>query len=323
MIIVAGEAVIDLLPVPGTDRIPGTGRQFSAQLGGASLNVAVALARLGQPVSFLGRIGSDAFGAMLRDHLTQAGVDTSMTVLAAEPTTLSVTTMDDRGSAEYAFYANGTADWAWTEREVPRQLPAGTRALYLGGLALRFPPGAMILEALMRRVRQKGDALICYDPNVRGGSGFAARAERDRVERQLEFAHVIKASEDDIALIHPGRDFREIAAGWQRRTAGLVVVTLGSAGAFALTAAGAEIDVAPAEVAVVDTVGAGDAFAAAMLDGLISELPANGDLAQAIAGISAQTAGRLLTRASVSAAYTCGRPGAASADARTLANLIG
>jgi fructokinase len=316
VIIVAGEALIDLLPVPGVDR------QFTARPGGASLNVAAALARLGQPVSFLGRVGSDAFGRMLWAHLEQAGVDTAMTVPAAEATTLSVTSLDDRGKAEYAFYASGTANWEWTEREIPRQLPAGARAFYLGGLALRILPGAALLEGLMRRVRRQGDSLVCYDPNVRSGFEFAVDAERDRVERQVEFAHVIKASEDDVALLYPGADFREIAAGWQRKTSGIVIVTLGPAGAYALTAAGAEIMVPAVDVDVVDTVGAGDAFAAAMLDGLLSELGDGGDPAERITRIDAQTTRRLLERASVSAAYTCGRAGGESVDADELEYLI-
>lgn len=316
MIIVAGEALIDLLPVPGKDR------QFTARPGGASLNVAVALARLGQPASFLGRIGSDAFGRMLWEQLELAGVDTAMTVPAGEATTLGVTSLDDRGKAEYTFYANGTADWAWTEREVPRELPAGARALYLGGLALRLLPGGLLLEGLMRRVRRQGSPLIFYDPNVRSGFGFAAAAERDRVERQLRLAHVVKASEDDIALLYPGSDFRQIAAGWQRMTSGIIIVTLGPAGAYALTSAGAEIEVPPVEVDVVDTVGAGDAFSAAMLDGLMTELPDFVDPAEGVARIGEQTTRRLLERASVSAAYTCGRAGGESIDARTLDYLI-
>ena len=316
MIIVAGEALIDLLPVPGSDR------QFTARPGGASLNVAVALARLGQPASFLGRIGSDAFGRMLWEQLEQAGVDTAMTVPAAETTTLGVTSLDDKGKAEYIFYANGTADWAWTEREVPRELPPGARALYLGGLALRLMPGGALLEGLMRRVRRQGSPLVFYDPNVRSGFGFVTAAERDRVERQLQLAHVVKASEDDIALLYPGRDFREIAAGWQRMTSGIIIVTLGPAGAYALTSAGAEIKVPPVDVEVVDTVGAGDAFSAAMLDGLMTELPDFGDPAVGVARIGEQTTRRLLERASVSAAYTCGRAGGESVDAHTLDYLI-
>jgi len=325
VILVAGEALIDLIPVPGIRQ------QFDARPGGASVNVAVGLARLGEAASFVGRIGADAFGRALRDHLAGAGVDMSLVVAAAEPTTLGVTAIDAGGKAEYSFYANGTADWQWTESELPAALPAGVRALYAGGLAMRFPPGAAVLEHFMWRVRQDGSALIFFDPNVRSGSGFSADAERARVERQLELAHVIKASEDDIALLYPGRDYRDIAAEWQRKTSGTVVVTLGPNGAYARTAGGFDLEVPAVPVDVVDTVGAGDAFSAALLDGLLDlalaapiapvAAPA-APLAAALARIGVDATRRILERACLSAAYTCGQVGAECADAQTLAKLM-
>lgn len=315
MILVAGEALIDLLPVPGA------AHHFNARPGGAPFNVAIGLARLGQPACFLGRISADAFGRRLAGHLQDAGVDLSMVVTAAQVTTLGVAALDAHGQAVYTFYANGTADWQWTESEVPQVLPAGTRALYAGGLALRFLPGAAVLEGLLRRARRQGSALIFLDPNVRSGLDFTAAAERARVERQLELAHVVKASQDDIALLYPGRDWREIAAAWQRLTSGMVVVTLGPEGAYALTPGGSEITVPAVPVDVVDTVGAGDAFAAALLDGLVGEMP-SGTGPAGLQRITADVTRRLLERASASAAYTCGRAGAESADARTLADAV-
>jgi fructokinase len=312
VILVTGEALIDLLPIPG-------GRShFDARPGGAPCNVAVGLARLGRPTSFLGRISADAFGRMLRRHLEGAGVDLSMVVPAAEATTLGVAAFDGHGKAEYSFYANGTADWQWAESEVPAMLPANVRALYAGGLALRFPPGAAVLEGLMRRARRQGRALIFFDPNVRSGLEFTAEGERSRVERQIEFAHVIKASEDDIALLYPGRQYRQIAAAWQRLTAGLVIVTLGGEGVYALAPGGAEITIPAVPANVVDTVGAGDAFASALLDGLVGELPPDADPAIGLQEMGIDVTRRLLERASVSAAFTCERAGAESADAGQL-----
>jgi fructokinase len=188
----------------------------------------------------------------------------------------------------------------------------------VGGLALRLAPGAAVLEGLMRRTWQEGRALVFFDPNVRTGFGFSATAERARVERQLAFAHVIKASEDDIALLYPGRDCRDIAARWQARGAGLVAVTLGPGGVYALAPDGSEITQPAAPAEVVDTVGAGDAFAAAMLDRLAAEIPAGGDAVAGLGQIGAGALRSLLQRASVSAALTCEKSGAQSPDARTL-----
>jgi fructokinase len=320
VIVVAGEALIDLMPCRGEPQ------QFEARPGGAPCNVAVGLARLGRRTCLLGRIGTDPFGRLLRQHLAGSGVDASMVVTATQKTTLAVAALDGQGKAEYSFYANGTADWQWTDAEVPRVLPADAGALYVGGLALRLSPGAAVLEGLMRRTRQQRRALVFFDPNVRTGFGFSAAVERARVERQLRLAHVIKASEDDIALLYPGHDYREIAARWQGGGAGLVAVTLGPAGVYALAPDGTEIIVPAVSAQVVDTVGAGDAFAAAMLDQLVEEMsagaapgpdPAPGP-AEALREVGVGALRGLLERASVSAALTCERPGAQSPDAGTL-----
>jgi fructokinase len=315
VILVAGEALIDLLPVPGGQH------RFDARPGGAPFNVAVGLARLGQRTSFLGRVSADTFGQLLRQDLADAGVDLSMVVPAPETTTLGVAALDADGKAAYTFYANGTADWQWAEPEVPQELPADTRALYVGGLALRLLPGAAVLEELMRRARRQGNVLVFFDPNVRGGFDFTTAAERTRVERQLQLAHVVKASEDDIALLYPGRDWREIAAAWQEMTSGLIVVTLGANGAYARSAGGMETTVPAVPTDLVDTVGAGDAFAAALLDGLVSAMPFDSGPA-GLQRIPVDVTQRLLERACASAAFTCGRAGAGSADARALEDML-
>jgi fructokinase len=318
VIVVAGEALIDLLPVPASG-----GRRYDARPGGAPCNVAAGLARLGRRTCFLGRLSTDAFGGLLRQHLAAAGADLSMAVTAAQPTTLGVASLDPGGRAEYTFYAEGTANWQWTEAELPQRLPAGTLALYTGGLAARLPPGAPLLEELMRRTRQQDQALVFYDPNVRSGFGFSMEAERARVERQISAAHVVKASKDDIGLLYPGSDDGDIAASWRRLTGGLVVVTLDADGAYALLPDGTRLTVpaAPTE-RVVDTVGAGDAFASALLDGLAGAVAPGGSAAGGLASLAPGTASQLLERASVSAAWTCARAGAESADAATLADAL-
>jgi len=316
VILVAGEALIDLLPMPGEQH------HFDARPGGAPCNVAVGLSRLGQRTCFLGRIGADTFGQLLRQHLNDAGVDLSMAAAAAEATTLGVASFDGHGKAEYSFYANGTADWQWAESEVPDVLPADAGALYVGGLALRLAPGAAVLEGLMQRAWRQGGVLIFFDPNVRSGFGFTAAAERTRIERQLALAHVVKASEDDIALLYPGQGYQEIAAAWQRMTSGIVVVTLGAGGAYALAPGGAEITVPAVPADVVDTVGAGDAFASALLDGLVGEVPSDAGPAVGLQRMDVPVIRRLIERACVSAAYTCERAGAESADARSLFEAV-
>jgi fructokinase len=230
--------------------------------------------------------------------------------------------VDGHGKAEYSFYANGTADWQWKDSELPESLPASARALYVGGLGLRLAPGAANLEGLMVRTRRQGSALIFLDPNIRSGLGFQSAAERARVERQIQMAHVVKASIDDIALLYPGRDYREVAAEWRRITSGMVVVTLGPEGAYALAPDGAELIFPAFPADVIDTVGAGDAFSSALLDGLVGEVPRDAAPAAGLHRLGIGVTRLLLERASASAAFTCGRVGAESADPQTLDNVV-
>lgn len=133
MIVVAGEALIDLVP-QGTGALAA----LTPALGGGPYNTAVALGRLGSPTAFCSRTSSDAFGEALLDGLRRASVDVSAVQRGPEPTTLAVATIDTHGSAAYSFYVDGTADRLFT---APAQLPADTRAVSFGTCSLVLEPG--------------------------------------------------------------------------------------------------------------------------------------------------------------------------------------
>src|SRR5215510_15523841 len=111
MIVVCGEALIDLVPA-------GPDATWRAAYGGGPANTAVALARLGTPVALACRLSGDQFGRLLRQHLRDNGVDLRLAVAAREPTTLAVVALDDSGAADYQFYVSGTADWQWSPAEL-------------------------------------------------------------------------------------------------------------------------------------------------------------------------------------------------------------
>ncbi len=142
MIVVAGEALIDLVP-------QGTGAlaTLTPALGGGPYNTAVALGRLGSPVAFCSRVSRDAFGEALLERLRDTGVDVTPVQRGAEPTTLAVATVGEDGSAAYSFYVEGTADRLFA---APAALPPGTRAVSFGTCSLVLEPGASAYEELMR-----------------------------------------------------------------------------------------------------------------------------------------------------------------------------
>jgi fructokinase len=258
---VIGEAIVDLLPA-------GPARTFQAVPGGSPYNVAVGLARLGHRASLMARLADTAFGRILRDHAQAEGIDLHAAPRAAEPSTLSVVSLDAEARASYDFYLEGTADWQWTAEEISRA-PEGTAVFHFGSIASWTPPGdARILE-LAGRLHRRGDVLITYDPNVRPGLLLDHRHGQRVVERAIGLAHLAKASTDDVAWLYPDRVPDEVARHWLALGASVVVITSSADGAYAYTAQDPPVRRPALDVAVVDTVGAGDSFTAGLIGSLI------------------------------------------------------
>ena len=302
MLTVIGEALIDLVSTGGP--------HFRAIPGGSPLNVAIGLARLGQPVSLRARIGTDAFGRTLRDHVERNGLDLARVVDATEPITLAVVGLDQAGRADYSFYVDGTADWQWTESELAQYDPA-TTVLHTGSLATWLSPGAERLRLLVSGLHATGEVLLTYDPNVRPALLGSPQRGRDLIEPWLRTSHVVKASDDDLAWLYPGEEPVEVANRWLAAGPGLVVVTLGGQGAVAVFTrpdgtAGVVWRPAP-QITLVDTVGAGDAFMSGLLDALVNAAIMSPDVARTF---EPDTVTTLLDRAVRVSALTCERAGA-------------
>ncbi|GGR71220.1 fructokinase [Streptomyces humidus] len=292
MIVVAGEALIDLVP-QGTGALAG----LQPALGGGPYNTAVALARLGSPTAFASRVSRDAFGEALLDRLRDTGVDLSAVQRGAEPTTLAVASLDANGSAAYSFYVDGTADRLFT---APDALPAGTRAVSFGTCSLVLEPGASAYEELMRAAASRG-LFTALDPNIRSGLIPDADAYRARFKGWLPSVSLLKLSEEDAAWLG-GTPHEWLSAG-----PSAVVITQGGAGLTAFTRDGSVYSVPGERVDVVDTIGAGDTVNAALLHGL-SVRDALSPAASAALGAAGWQ--ELLRFAARAAAITCSRAGA-------------
>ncbi|MFF7736844.1 PfkB family carbohydrate kinase [Streptomyces sp. NPDC007984] len=292
MIVVAGEALIDLVP-------QGTGALAALRpaLGGGPFNTAVALGRLGSPTAFCSRVSVDAFGEALLDRLRESGVDVTSVQRGSEPTTLAVATVGADGSAAYSFHVEGTADRLF---EAPSTLPPGTRAISFGTCSLVLEPGASAYEALMRRAAAQG-VFTALDPNIRAGLIPDADTYRARFKSWLPSVSLLKLSAEDAAWL--GGTPQE----WLSAGPAAVVITRGGDGLTAFTADGGEYAVPGERVEVVDTIGAGDTVNAALLHGLAVR-DALGTRALSELGSAGWT--ELLGFAARAAAVTCSRAGA-------------
>lgn len=280
--------------------------------GGSPANVAVGLAHLGVPTLLLARTAGGPIGQTLLTRVRDAGVDVSAVIEAAEPASLAFVSTDAEGRADYAFYVESTADFAWTAGELG-PLRDDVVALHAGSLATWLPPGAAAVEAVLAREHARGSVTVSLDPNLRPSLLGPLAEERVRVERQVALADVVRASADDVAWLYPGADPVVIARQWAGLGPSLVVVSLGANGALAV-AAGEVVCVPGRRVAVVDTVGAGDSFTAALLAGL----HARALLGERRGGPVPDLA-MLLSEAVLASSLTCTRAGANPPSATELA----
>lgn len=299
MFIVCGEALFDVFIGGESNRA----LHLDAHPGGSPFNVAIGLARLAQPVSFLGGIARDMLGDRLIGVLDAEHVGTGMLSRFDAPTTLGMVELSADGVPRYAFYGNGAADRLLTQDHLPALAP-DIRAIHLGSYATVVEPVASALETLVRRERVT--RLIAYDPNVRLNVEPSVARWRDKVETLAGLAHLVKISDEDAHLLYAGECDDTLALRWLARGAAVVVMTRGGKGASAWSAGG-RVDVAAPSITVVDTVGAGDTFQAAMLAWLAENAALD---AATLATLSSDRLQALLRFAAEAAAITCSRRGA-------------
>ncbi len=299
MFVVSGEALMDVFDAGATP----TGQHLDARIGGSPLNVAIGLARLGQPVAYFGAVGKGFLGERLMQALRSEGVDTSPVQRVAAPTTLGLVGLDAQGVADYAFYGEGAADRQVHASDLARVPPAA--CYHFGSYAMAVDPVGGSLRALARRQHQRG-ALVAYDINVRLNVQPSLTVWREVLEEMLPCTHVLKMSDEDLAHLYPGQGAATVAPQWLERGVQVVVVTRGGKGASAFTQRGAiEVPAVPAQL--VDTVGAGDTFQAAMLTALAERsalAPA------AVAALNVAQWSDIFAFAARAAAITCSRRGA-------------
>lgn len=299
LVTVIGEALIDLIP----GQAP---RSFTASPAGSPFNVAIGLARLGQSTALMARMSDNAFGRMLRSRADDEGIYLGAAPRSSEPTTMAVVSLDAAAQPSYDFYIDGTADWLWTAAEIG-QVPPATEVLHFGSLASWTPPGDERILALARSMRDRGAALVSYDPNIRPRLLGDADCGRRMVEGGVRLAHLVKASAEDIGWLYPGWSAAAVAGHWLGLGPAVVVITDSARGADAFTAAGPPVHRPAREVTVVDTTGAGDSFTSGLLSSLIGQgLHSPAELARR----SAPDLTLALDDAILAAALTCQRSGA-------------
>jgi fructokinase len=293
VIVVCGEALIDMIH-------NGDGTQQAAP-GGGPFNTARALARLGVPTAFLGRLSNDKFGRELADLLASDGASLGLASVGSEATTIAVADVDSEGLAEYQFLVQGTSAPNLTYDMLPAHFAPEIDAFVLGTLGMVLEPMASTLLELVRR--EGTGRLVMLDPNIRVGL-VPDDEYRSRLREAIALSTIVKASDADLAWLYPDLSYQRAADRILEAGVRLVVVTLGAEGAFGAHR-GFRVTVGAVPVDVVDTIGAGDAFGAALLAWLHDHGAIRPDLSLEEGDLRAA-----LRFACQAAAITCSRAGA-------------
>jgi fructokinase len=296
MLLSCGDALVDFLPVKSVD-----GRDAIVPVvGGSCLNIAVGMARLGAPAGFVGGISEDLFGRMIADHASASQVELRFATRSDQQTTLAFVRRV-AGEPQYAFYDQNTAsrNWVYRRGSIPFD---EVEAIHVGSTTLVDDKGAA--EGLAMVEDARGKVVVSFDPNCRPNLVKHRARYVDRMDAFAAAADIVRMSDVDFEFLYGGSDYAGRAKSFIEAGASLVVITRGILGAQAWHREAGAIEVEAPRVSVVDTIGAGDSFQAALLFAL--RAIGTGSLAQ----MNSDELRRVLSFASICAAFTCGRAGA-------------
>lgn len=260
-ILVVGEALMDCAR-------SATGGQVSETPGGSPMNVAIGLGRLGHSVLLAARVGSDERGSRIVGHIVESDVQLIPDATGLAVTSTATAHLAADGSARYEF------DLAWDL--TPDMVEPGNYVhVHTGSIGATLLPGADAVLEILRREAAAG-ASISYDPNARPHIMGSTAAVLEQVEAIIGLSDIVKASDEDVEWLYPGRSLEAVVSDWKSRGVALVVITRGAAGATAW-GAGEPVTLPSLALSVSDTIGAGDS----VMSGLISALASSSRLGAA------------------------------------------
>lgn len=294
-ILAIGEALIDVV-------ITYEQPDFPVEIpGGSPANVALTLGRLNRPVALATWIGLDERGRLIDFHMNDSGVHVTAASRGASHTSTALARLDESGAASYTF----DLEWAPTP---PIKVPPTAQILEAGSISAIIEPGASaVLDAL---TRGREHALVCFDPNARPSIMGEPEAALASLERFIALADVVKVSDEDIEWLTGGAPIDEVVDRWLGMGPSLVVVTRGKHGSDVATASGLRFTKTPADIPVVDTVGAGDSFMGGIIDAMWGMGLRGGEARETLRTLPEEQVRAIIDRASAVSDVTVSRKGA-------------
>ena len=241
---------------------------FEANPGGAPCNVLAMLKKLGRSCAFIGKVGDDFFGRLLRETAEEAGIDTrGLLTDGSVPTTLAFVKTGENGERDFSFYRDPGADMLLREDELPLDTIGGARIFHFGTLSSTHPE---IRRATRRAVREAmaGGALISFDPNLRPPLWKDMEEAREQIAWGLAQCDILKIADNELIFMTGREDLAEGAKLLRAAYPNISImdVTAGPAGSTCYC--GEESVYVPAFSlgGTIETTGAGDTFCACILN---------------------------------------------------------
>ena len=294
-----GELLIDFVPVPAGLSL-ARARRLALAPGGAPANVAVAARRLGLKTGFIGKVGDDAFGRLLRDVLARQHIDLTLFGLTRDSSTrLAFITNETDEQQRFMFYGNPGADILLKPQDIRAGYMKNARALHFGSISLIQEPARSATFAAIELARKFG-LMVSFDPNLRPPLWPSLKQAKRQILEALKFCQVLKLSDSEWEFLFPNRTFQEALDPLWRAGVQVAAMTLGGNGAM-VASRQAIVKVDALKVEVVDTTGAGDGFMAGLIYGLSHREPST---------LRHSELRELARLAAVVGSLTCRRPGA-------------
>ena len=297
-VIALGELLIDFTMNGQSEQ---GNNMFEACPGGAPCNVLALLNKMGKKTAFIGKVGKDQFGTLLRETITEAGIDASHLVTDDQVnTTLAFVHTFPDGDREFSFYRNPGADMMLTEEEIDPAFIAQTKIFHFGTLSMTHDGVRTATKKAVKAAKDAG-CLVSFDPNLRPPLWSSLDLAKEQMEYGFSVCDILKISDNEIQFVSGKEDYDEgIAYLQEKYDIPMILLTMGKDGSRAYYK-GMRVERPGFSVKAIETTGAGDTFCGSTLNYIAEH--GFGDLTE-------DNLGELLTFANAAAALVTTKKGA-------------
>lgn len=262
-----GEMLIDFTMNGQSDQ---GNQMFEACPGGAPCNVLAMLNKLGRKTAFIGKVGNDQFGKLLRDTIRELGIETRGLILDSDiHTTLAFVHTFPDGDREFSFYRKPGADMMLTEEDVDYELIRQSKVFHFGTLSMTDEPARSATKRALEVAREAG-CIITFDPNLRPPLWDSMETAKEMMEYGFQYCDMLKISDNEIQFVTGKKDYDEgIRILQEKYQIPLIFLTMGKEGSRAYYR-----DIRAEKkgfiVKAIETTGAGDTFCGCSIHGLLT-----------------------------------------------------